>query len=320
MENKELQKLRKEFIRLIDGGDVSANYDMINVLNECLFNIINVHGKENHKNKQEAEAKIIMQMIFSKLLSLRKMLEGVAYQSRDGVKLNTVIDPVVVAGLVRTIYETTAMFNVVYIIPQTPEEKDILNKMWVIAGLRYRQRFTPAVTTPENKKKQAEEAIVIDALTNEILQMPLFKSLSTAGANTIKDLLKKKDYKVKIAGSDATSLSWDAVMPEMNMNKDKMGMMYTYFSLYAHPSNVAVFQYADLFDIKDEPFIRMSNFNTLAGIKLVSFFIASYIKLFPNTLKIFEMLPIIDQCVINFHYKSINEDQSTINDALDVLG
>lgn len=320
MNQEELNQLREKFVHLIDGSNTQSKRDMIAILSECLFKFINEHGKEPAADKREAEAKIVLQMMFSKLLSLRTMLDGVSFQSREGFKLNNIIDPVVVAGLVRTMYETLAMFNIVYTIPQTPEEMDVLYKMWVVAGLKYRQKFAPHVTTPENIKKQTDEAAKIQAFEEDIKNSNLFNGLTVAGANTVKDQLKKKDYKVHFNNNTATALSWDGIMSAMNMSKDKMGAMYTYFSLYAHPSNVAVFQYGDLFSKEDEAFIWMSNFNAEAGIRLVSFFIASYIKLFPNTLKIFEALPIIEQCAINFYYKSITADQSTINNSLGILG
>ena len=57
--------------------------------------------------------------------------------------------------------------------------------------------------------------------------------------------------------------------------------IYTYFSLYAHPSQVAVFQYHDLF-AKDKPFIPIVLLNVKFCMVLLSIFLADYIRLFPE--------------------------------------
>lgn len=320
MIQEEQSQLRNDAKRLFGGESTSAVKDMISILSECLFKIINVHGREIPKSKAEGECKIIVQMLFSKLLTLQKMMDGIEYKSRDNVKLNKLIDPTVVAVLCRIVYETIAMFNLVYVIPQTDEEKKILYNLWVIAGLKYRQRFSSIAKSPESRQKQSDEYSLIIKLTSEIENTAIYKSLTKDGQKIIQDKLKRKDYKIVINGDDVVSLSWEGVIPLMGMKEDIFGVMYTYFSLYSHPSNVAVFQYKDLFDKTKQDFIQMSNFNALSVIKLVSFFIADYIKLFPETMKIFESLHLIDQIMINFHSKFLRVDKSTINSAMDVLG
>lgn len=83
------------------------------------------------------------------------------------------------------------------------------------------------------------------------------------------------------------------------MNTDLMDQTYTYFSLYAHPSNVSVFQFSEMFDKEKEDFKEIINFNLKNTFSLYSFFIADYIKLFPDTLEIFEDQPVLNQIIID---------------------
>ncbi|GAB3926473.1 DUF5677 domain-containing protein [Mucilaginibacter myungsuensis] len=320
MKQEEINKLRNDFVYLSGGDTLIANFDMCQILCECMFQILNIHGREIPQTKAESESKLVLQMMFSKLLSLRDMLAGVNFESRDGSRINTIIDPTVVAVLVRTLYETVAMFNLVFIIPQFEEERKIMYNLWVIAGLKYRQKFSNNITIDENRQKQIAEAAEILTLTSEIEKTNVFNSLTDAGKKKIIEQIKKRDYKVKINRNDVELLSWETTIPHMNMDVEKMGPMYNYFSLYAHPSNVAVFQYVNLFDKQKNDYIQMSNFNIATGIKLISFFIANYIQLFPKVKEIFENLPLIDQIMINYHSKFITKDGRTINDTLTSLG
>jgi hypothetical protein len=320
MKQEELNRLRNVFLYLADGENAHAIYDMINMLSECMFQIITIHGKEESKSQEELEAKLVMQMMFSKLQNLKMMLSGFNYQSRNGLTLSDFIDPTVIVIIVRTIYETIAMFNLIYLIPQSDEEKKILYNLWAIAGLKYRQRFKHNATTTENQKKQTDEADKVKQMISEIEQTSVYRNLTEAGKNVIQQQIKKKDYKIQIVKNGAISLSWDGIMPIMGMDTNKMGVMYTYFSLYAHPSNVAVFQYKELFEPKKNDHIQMANFNLSACIKMVCFFIGNYIAIFPETIKIFESLPLIEQVMINYNSKFIRTDGDVINNALVSLG
>ncbi len=320
MKQEELNRLRNDFTYLADDENPSAVRDMINVLSECMFQIMTVHGKEQPKSRSEHEAKLVMQMIFSKVQNMRTLFSGFNFKSRNGFSINNFIDPTVIVILVRTVYETIAMFNLVNLIPQSTDEKKILYNLWAIAGLKYRQRFSDIATTAENKKKQADEANSINQMIAEIEQTAAYKNLTGSGKTIIQQQIKKKDYKVQIIGSDVISLSWEEVMEAMGMDTKKMGMLYTYFSLYAHPSNVAVFQYRELFIPEKNDHLLMTNFNLSSCIKMVSFFISNYITLFPETLKIFEQLPLIEQVMINYNVKFIRKDGYVINNTLLSLG
>jgi hypothetical protein len=297
---------------------IEASKDMINILSNCLFKIFYEHSKTPYKNKFERDAKLVAQMLFTKLLSLNQMLDGIEFQSNHGIKLNKIVDPTVVAGLVRTFLETISMFNLIYICPKNDEEKIILYNLWVIAGLKYRQRFD-IKNNQESKNKQVEEAATITKLIGEIEMTLTFKSLSEKGKKTIKDAIQKKDYKIKIINNEVVPLAWHEIIPLMGIREDLMGQMYTYFSLYAHPSNVAVFQFKDLFDTTNKGFISMTRFNVENVIKLVSCFIADYIKLFPEVIQIFNTLPLIEQIAINYHNSFLRIDRSEINNAISVL-
>lgn len=91
--------------------------------------------------------------------------------------------------------------------------------------------------------------------------------------------------------------------------------MYTYFSLYAHPSIVAVFQFEQMFDKMEMGFLYLTITNLSQFFILVSVFIGDYIKLFPETISIYNNLNLRDQIVINFRNTFARGYEYSINDS-----
>jgi hypothetical protein len=312
-------KLLNEVDRLMLGDTIPASKDMLNILSECLLKINYGQLNEPVNSKMEAEAKLVSQMIFTKILNLRNLLDGVSFFSNAGISLNNVLDPTVTALLARNIYETVATFHIVYINPKNIDEKNILYNMWVIAGLKYRQKFKAKAITPDSKKTQVDEANIITQLINEIYQSVSYLQLDAKGKEVIKDMICRKDYKVDIKNSTAKSLHWQEISTIMGLDELIMGDIYTYFSLYSHPSNVSVSQFEYIFNDIDKTNNEMCK-NYVKNVAIwISVFISDYIKLFPNAMEIFDELPIINQIVINLNHKMALKNRSVINNALDVL-
>jgi hypothetical protein len=101
----------------------------------------------------------------------------------------------------------------------------------------------------------------------------------------------------------------------MELNKDIFDNIYTYFSLYSHPSQVAVFQFENMFDMESEAFKTLTTTNLKYCFSLMSVFIADYINLFPQVKKTFEKLEIVEQIAINAHNKMLRGDTYSINEA-----
>ena len=69
----------------------------------------------------------------------------------------------------------------------------------------------------------------------------------------------------------------------------------------AHPSNVSVFQFDDLFKDTDDNYLMMSNFNIKTSLCMIGVFIADYINFFPDVAKVFNNLSLEDQSIIDSH-------------------
>ena len=318
MNNWDKTDLRKAASRLFKCEETSAMKDMLSILQECLFTIF-MNDKTDACSNREDEAKLVIQMIFTKLLHLKVSLEGVSYQSRQGKILNTIIDPTSIAPLVRGVFETVVAFSFLNNTTEDKEKQLILYNLWVLASLKTRQGYSLKLRLQESVKKKEVEAIEIFRLTSEIENTEFYKQLSKKGKEIIHRKINSYDFKIDLDTNPIKSLSWSTAAVTIGIREELMGDMYPYFSLFAHPSNFAVMAFADLFKPMQDNFTHTSIFLLKSTAMLVSFFIAEYIKLFPSAKASFESLPLIEQIAINFHLGMIQIDRMTINNTLDEL-
>lgn len=186
------------------------------------------------------------QMVFTKIGHMKELINGFEYETADGAKLNRIIDPTIIASNIRNLFETISMFNLVYINPKTEDERKILYNLWVLAGLKYRQRFNIDIITAETQEKLENEKQQIEYLKEEIENTELYKGLEKKDQDKIKSKLKEKDYKIQFKENKVEFLSWQQTVPVIGVGL--MDAIYTCFSLYAHPSNVSVFQFGNMFN------------------------------------------------------------------------
>jgi hypothetical protein len=309
------EKLRVEYLRLNKLTTIKDCLDLFDIFLKHLWNVINEHHEDKVYSYANKDAKIINQMMFTKLTHLKKIVQGVGYIAEDGAKLNEVIDPTIVASLTRNVFETVSVFNLIFRNTKTEDEKAIIYGLWAISGLKYRQRFESSISTDESKKKLEEEKKQIDALEKEIKETDLYKSLDAKNQGKIDEKIKKKDYKIRFNEKEVLFLSWQDMCDVMELNKDIFDNIYTYFSLYSHPSQVAVFQFENMFDMESEAFKTLTTTNLKYCFSLMSVFIADYINLFPQVKKTFEKLEIVEQIAINAHNKMLRGDTYSINEA-----
>lgn len=308
------QQLRTEYQRLFFPETISVSIETIELYADFLINFIYHHHKTVYKNKQENEARLIAQMIFSKTIHIKKLLSGVEFNSKTGIKLNKIIDPTVIACLVRNIYETVAIFNLIFRNTAEGDARNIVYNLWVIAGLKYRQRFESIITTEENREKLEREKNNINEFISEIHSTTFYKQLDERNKNKIDTKIKEKDYLVHISINDIKFLSWQDLAQIIGVKNNGFEAMYTYFSLYAHPSNVSVFQYNDIFQ-RQADFEDLTAFNLKYLFFLLSIFCGDYINLFPKTIEIFNRQTLISQIIMNAHNLFIRGDKYLINNA-----
>lgn len=323
MKNINLSPNQKKLVKYTSEGfnNFDIQVEILDMFIQCFWDIMEKHRKDKVNGEREREAKLVLQMMFSKLLHLKKWLEGINFKSRSrNSGINDFIDPTIISALVRNIFELVCLFHLVYRIPETEDEKQILYKLWVIAGLKYRQNFTDVAFSKESQEKAAKERLAIDQLISEIENTSLFQNMDERNQEKIRNRIKAKDYKIKIIDNKVKFLSWQDIANEFTTSagSDVFKRMYTYFSLNSHPSNVSVFQFKDMFKNENET-MKMIVFNLKFALNFSSIFLADLIKMFPTMLLTFERKTTLEQALLNFNNRLLRGDFYSINNAMNKL-
>src|SRR5258706_13495923 len=118
----DLERLRIECLTILKNKTVADCLAMIDIFRDFLFEVILKHQHDKVDSQADADAQIIAQMMLSKLIHIRNLLEGVGFESSKG-KLNPIVDPTIIASLVGNIYETVGTFNLIYVHSKNADEK-----------------------------------------------------------------------------------------------------------------------------------------------------------------------------------------------------
>ncbi len=309
------EQLRQKFLRYLNCENIQVSCELLDIFSDYFLKSVKVHSAVPDKSPAESDAKLINQMILTKNLHIRQLTNGVSFVSTGGLSINPIIDPCIVAVLLRNVFETVAAFNLIYRQTKTNDEKTILYNLWVISGLKYRQRFINDVTTKENLEKISEERQIIEDLICEIQQTKLYNDLELKERSKLDNKIKDKDYKIKFDGIRVIYLTWQESFNNVGIKEGLFDDIYTYFSLFAHPSNASVLQFRDMFQKSDKAFLKFTNLHLQKLSICLSIFAADYIHVFPDMIKTFESEPLVNQIIINTHNRLARGEEYSINDA-----
>lgn len=310
---KETEYLRKECIRLGSHESIEVCCEMLDIYSNFILNVVKIHHSEMPKSELERDGKMILQMMLTKTLYLKQMLNGVKFRTDQGVLLNNIIDPVVISAHVRTIYEMSALFNYLFVNENSKNDKEIKYKLWVLSSLNYRQRFNNAITSEENRKKFESEGKRAQEIKDEIICSKFYNTLGNEDKKRIDSLIKKKDFLYVFRDNKVHILNWRALISHIGVKMELMEHLYSFYSFYSHPSNVAVIQFADMFNNPELGYKSMSKMSVGTAFNFISIFIADFIKFYPSILNTFNNINLRDQIIIDFFNKIARGNEFSIN-------
>ena len=233
------------------------NYKVIiETILSFLLKVLNSQkGKQTDEIKHYAQLKL--QMLTTKLLAFSVLLKkwGV-YNAEKDIKLNPVVDPIVLGGLARSIYESLGVFRFVYLLPDDEEKK------WIAFNLWKRHSFLDNIKETEAKiildeKKGYDVSKLQEQLrfAKEQCDNLLAEILRTKYASTHHDFYfdnenRKKSLIMLDENPKFVSLSGiDRAMEyQIPLKNFVFQDMYRILSHYAHPSYQAEFQFDNEFE------------------------------------------------------------------------
>jgi len=226
------------------------------------------------------EANLLYQMSFLKCLSVKKLYEGgLSYiNPHTQTDMGNFKDPYSIYPIVRAQFEAYCIFNNIYI-QHSGEQQLAIYYLWVISGLKYRQGFASVATTPENLRKVADEAAMIDEYLVRLQALETYNSLSDRNKIYIdRQIIHRKNIQGKFTNGEIVAQAWHALFSSAGTN-ETFHQLYADLSLMTHPSNVSVFQFDEIFRENGDE--NMSHFAVNLSRIITSFFIRDFIEAFP---------------------------------------
>lgn len=234
----------------------SLNFEVVieTILNFLLKALQALKGTQT--DEIEHYAQLELQMLTTKLLAFNVLLKkwGV-YNVEKDITLNPIVDPIVLGGLVRNIYETLGVFRLVYLLPDDDEKKRIAFDLWKRHSfLDNIKELGPTITFNEKKGYDAsrlrEQLQYAEAQRDNILadiQATTYAKnhshfdFDRGNAKKSLIILDENPRFVSLSGIDR---EMEYYMPLKNVVfKD----MYSILSHYAHPSYKAEDQFDNEF-------------------------------------------------------------------------
>ena len=279
---------------------------------DCLI-LFNYRFRQHLDDLYLDEARLFSHVVFSKGLNILKLLEGVSYRSKF-VDLDKIIDPLSIAVLVRNIYETTGLFNLIYR-AHRGEDSKLIYLLWKASGLKYRQNFSLSDSSPETLSKIHNEAEQLRSIEEEIKNNSTYIGFEEESKKIINRAFRKKEYQFIIRKNHPKFVPWRVIGNIMGFKREHDSKIYSFLSLYAHPSNVSIFQFDQLFRKDTMEFKGMSSYMINLASWLISVFIADFVNLFPQTLQYFNELKLEDQVIVDFANRLKRDNKYSINDS-----
>lgn len=168
--------LSTEYFRLMLTATKEDKRESYSKVVEAGFQILNpVHEKiiGDLRTAQNQDAMILFQMVMSKGLAIQKLIDGVDYKNPKTEITTNILDPSSIATLTRSQFEAFSIFHNIYLSNNDQNVIDLLHDIWVVAGLKERQKGFEA-TIEEHQIKAKKEKEKIDGLLTRIQANPIF--------------------------------------------------------------------------------------------------------------------------------------------------
>lgn len=277
---------------------------------EVGFHILNEFHKKiegKPRTSQEQDALMTYQMVMAKGIAIATLAKGVSFQSKTlNSNISNLLDPTSIAALVRTQFEAFANFYNIYNSSNDENLRDLLYSVWVLAGLKERQRTIDPDISTEQRQKVSREKERIEKISEEIVRNSIYLGLETENQRWFEQQIKKRNFEFIYKDGKITKPGWRELFLNTGAS-DAFYSMYSLMSLSTHPSNVSVFQFAQMFQMKFN--VQMlSSFQDYSKI-IMAFMIASYCQYFPQAKLIFDELPRLNRVLIdsiNANYRGVN--------------
>lgn len=297
---KNSTKILLEINKLMESKNIQDSKRILDILMNCIFSLSIKHHSDEIDFVEQKYAKIISQMIFTKLYNIRENLNGINFSNNEFHFKSEIIDTNLVANNIRNLFETVCLFNNFFIHSTNKDELILKLNIWEYSSLKYRLKFENQDKSEEQKSFLEKDINRVNTIKTNIEKSKIYNELNDQNQQKIQNILKSKDYKFSIINGQVHVYDWQKLADNLPDTKKTIPLLYTILSFYSHPTWKSVYDFGNSF--KEER-IWIENTQDLLRYAYIlsSIFIIDYIKYFPNSEKSFNNLKPLDICLIEFY-------------------
>lgn len=208
--------------------------------------------------------------LFRHITSAQQISMGVTIDFGNNSQLQHV-DHSSVAVLIRSAIEAYLAFNYIFINTDA-SLSEYRHDTWQLAGLLDRSKIT--ANRSESKEKLAQEALLITEIKQKLERSSFFVE---SNSRTRKNIL---DGKWKPVGG------WNKLGGDADIHQAYFDNIYNHLSGHSHASYISILQIKQAESVEDQSSLAVST--NQIGCVIISHFLFSYVKLFPDTKRILE--------------------------------
>ncbi|MCM4153597.1 hypothetical protein DHD05_18545 [Arenibacter sp. N53] len=289
-----------EIGELAESKNIRDSKKILDILMNSIYSLSIKHHTDPIDFAEQKYAKIIAQMIFTKLFNIRENLNGINFSNDEFHFKNDIIDTNLVANNIRNLFETVCLFNNFFIHSTNKDELILKLNIWEYSSLKYRLKLENQATNDEQKSLLQKDKHRLIALKTNIENSKIYNELNDDNKRKIRIILKNKDYKFSIINGEVKIYDWQKLADNFPDTQKSIPLLYTILSFYSHPTWKSVFDYGNNF--KEEK-IWIQNAQDLLRYSYIlsSIFIIDFIKYFPNSENSFNKLKPLDIYLIEFY-------------------
>lgn len=305
--------IREEYSRLLNGDSPIDKFDSYSIIVDTAIKLIYDQSRKKFGSTMDHDGYMLFQMTMIKGLSIKRIAEGVDYKSPLDKKIimTGFLEPMSIWTITRSQLEAYCNFSNIYVKPKSKPEQDLLYLLWVIAGLKERQRTVENAKLPENIDKAEREAKQIDKLIEEVKDNIFFGQLSAERQQSIIKGIENRKFQWYFEGNKLIYGAWHQLLANAGIT-EAFNDLYAMMSMRTHPSNVSVFQFRDMY--KEDFHVHSTFFALDCAKAIMSFFIRDYCEYHSGLKLVFNGLPEINQLMVNAYNRVFRGPEYAVNE------
>lgn len=236
---------------------------------------------------RESYAQQWLQMFFTKGIAFEILLDGYGYVQGKW-SMNKIVDHTSLFMIARNLGETLSAFELICVLPETDEKRLIMESLFESSAYKYKLLLYSDEMKEEHPEQYVEDEQVVKDAKKHIVNTIYYKSLSVEQKKLLQDIIKRKNFQIRLLDDEVRRLSWQETMLEYVIPNGIFDRIYNYFSLNTHPSLISMNQFDQAFGKEHPEYLQLCLTATLYMITFLSMFLQEYIAIFPKAKAIYE--------------------------------